>query len=133
MAVLDVRAHSETILRLERGAHRRLHPLVGDQIQTEALHKHSEHRLEFHHGKRGAQASAGTRTKGKVGAGGVLFPMHRIEALGPEDVWLGKLFGHAMADVGGVHDDIASVKSITFPLEWLTRNARKTGSRRINA
>src|SRR5437016_6163802 len=133
MAVLDVRAHSETILRLERGAHRRLHPLVGDQIQTEALHEHSEYRLEFHHGKRGAQARAGTRAKGKVGAGEVLFPMHGIKALGPEDVWLGKLFGDAVADVGGVHDDISSVKSIPFPLEWLSRDARETGGRRIDA
>src|SRR6266566_7829629 len=128
MTILDVRAHPETILRLERGAHRRLHSLVGDHIQTVALHKHNEHRLEFHHGKRGAQARARTRAKGKVSAGGVLFPMHRIKAFGFEGVWLGKLFGHAMTDVGGVHDDIASVKSIASPLEWLTRNARETGS-----
>src|SRR5438093_8502276 len=114
MSILDVRTHQEAMLRLEGGPHCGLHPLVGDQIQTEALHKHSEHRLEFHHGKRGTQASARTRAKGKVGTQGVLFPMHRIEALGPEDVWLRKLFGYAMADVGGVHDDIASVKSITF-------------------
>src|SRR5947209_14617753 len=129
MSILDVRTHQQTILRLECRPNRGLHALVRNQIETEALHKHGQHRLELHHGKRGAQASAGARPKGKVGAGWMLFPMYRIEALRPEDVWLGKLFGHAMADVGGVHDDIASVKSIPFPLEWLSRDARETGSR----
>ena len=85
MAILELRSHSQPVLRLERRTYRRLHTLLGDYIQAVALQEHGQHRLQFHHGKGGAQTGAGACTKGKVGTGRMLLPMLRIEALGPED------------------------------------------------
>src|SRR2546421_10749568 len=123
MAVLRLGSHSQTVSGLECGANGRLHPLARHQVEAEALEEHCQDRLEFHHGKRGTDATTWSCTKGDECVGSMRLATGRIEALGSEDLRLGELLRHTMTDIGRVHDDVACCETVPFPLKGFAHNA----------
>src|SRR6184192_1001488 len=122
MTILQVRPHQQTVFGLEGGPHCSLHALIQDQIEAKALHEHGQHCLEFNHGERSTQAGTRAQAKGDESTRGMPLSFHRVEALGPKYVWFRELLWHAVAYVGGVHDNVARPKSVPLPLEGLTRD-----------
>src|SRR5256885_12590105 len=123
MTILRLGSHPQTISRLECRADGGLHPLARYQVEAEALEEHCQDRLEFHHGKRGTDATTRSSTKGDECVGSMRFATGRIEALGSKDLWLGELFRHTMTDIGRVHDDVACCETVPFPLKGFAHNA----------
>src|SRR5437660_4482987 len=116
MTILRVGSHPQTIFRLEGRANGGLHPLASYQVEAEALEEYCQDRLEFHHGKRGTDATTRSGTKRDECVGSMRFATGRIEALGSKALRLGELLRHTMTDIGRLHDDVAWFGTITFTL-----------------